>query len=463
MSTSTLLPFLYQTRTLQRLARSGAPRAWRALLHTTPTPHHVGDRPHVKPLKTRREDNSYIPFDLPDGYVHGDAAEDDAQSSSTLTPAEKDVFNRIFEEIAERRGVKTAVWPPPPELSEAAPDEGPAEPPLPPNLDNAEVFGVRTEEPQHELVQNTFNFIIQDITEPRRARRAGRAPEPKDEPAVSPDWEHALQRFPPSLRRAAKLALSTIHEDRPAQRQAIADAITTVKRIRRGPKDSDELLRKNEKPSTTAVLNEAIRREERIRVEAKMEAARSDFELWDVLEEEVFSLVHKLGIDAVPGTAADGADKKKKLPLDAYGPLYPAYLLTALRLLDTHFARTSPLALQILPRVKQLGAASYVLGVTTPFYNQLAHIMWNRYGDPAAVFDLLEEMRAAGLYCDETTRKLVLSIQQFFQGVGQGHWGPFLKEVASFPEFEFKLMPRVKHWLTTANVHIYERKKGLIV
>ncbi|KAL1837804.1 hypothetical protein VTJ49DRAFT_3391 [Mycothermus thermophilus] len=461
MSTSTLLPFLYQTRTLQRLARTGA---FRALLHSTAAPRDARDRPHVKPLKTRYEDNSYIPFQLPEGYVQ-DKGDEDAESNSTLTPAEKDVFNRIFEEIATRRGVKSAVWPPPAEPPASAPedeDAAPAQLPLP-NLDNAEVFGVRTEEPQHKLVQNTFNFIIQDITEPRRAKKAGRAPELQEEPAVSSEWDYALQRFPPSLRRAAKLALSTIHEEKPAERQSIADAITAVKRINRKPKDSDELLRKHQKPSTTSVLNEAIRREERIRVEAKMEAARSDFELWDVLEEEVFSLVHKLGIDAVPDKTTESTEKTKKLPLDAYGPLYPAYLLTALRLLDTHFARTSPLALQILPRVKQLGAASYVLGVTTPFYNQLAHIMWNRYGDPAAVFDLLEEMRAAGLYCDETTRKLVLSIQQFFQAVGQGQWGPFVREVASLPEFELTLMPRVRHWIKTANVHIYERKRGLIV
>ena len=42
-------------------------------------------------------------------------------------------------------------------------------------------------------------------------------------------------------------------------------------------------------------------------------------------------------------------------PLALYGPLYPSFLLLGLRLLDRSFAKPSPLALSILPRIKSLG------------------------------------------------------------------------------------------------------------
>lgn len=144
-----------------------------------------------------------------------------------------------------------------------------------------------------------------------------------------------------------------------------------------------------------------------------------------------------------------------------YGPLYPSYLLLALRLLDTQFARSSPLALHLLARVKELGVASYVLGVSTPFYNELARILWHRRGDPTAVFNLLEEMRVAGLYCDESTRDVVDSIDAFLQSVRQGQNGPFLGELATLPEFEFAVVPRVRHWLKTIQTHIYVRTHDL--
>jgi hypothetical protein len=453
---STLLPFLYQTRTLQRLARSGVTTpAFRALLHST-TPGR-GRSPSIKP---RRSDNTYIPFELPEGYGQEDA-ETESGIPSTITPAEQDIFNEIFEEIAKKRGLK---------LDSALPSEQAADKPgekHSPAAPTVEMFGIRTKEPSKEIVQSTFNFVIQDIAD-KRPKRVKQAELAARLPKVSPsEWEYALKRFPPSLRRAAQAALGIIHGPQPSDTKTYDQSEPAELSESRplgqppsyyNPTDSDELLRERPVPSDTdAMLHDVVRREERVRVQSKMEAARTDFELWEVLEEEVFPLVWKLGIDGSPG------DEHGKLPLDQYGPLYPAYLLEALKLFDTHFARPSPLALQILPRVKELGAASYVLGVTTPFYNELARIMWTRYGDPAAVFDLLEEMRSAGLYCDQGTLNLVKEIGAFFEEADKGKHGPFVKELASLPEFEFTLLPRVNHWLKTAHTHINERKKGLVL
>jgi hypothetical protein len=392
---------------------------------------------------------------------------------STITRQEHEIFSRIFEEIATRNATRPrpAVPPAPPpsagpESPRPAPDESAGDS-LPSRLGflKFDDLQVRTEEPNPEKVRNTVNIIVQDAAEVQsNFRRQMMRPfdplHPLEQTSAASDWEKALLRFPPSLRKAARMALGTIEEDKAAEVHGSATP-AAEQSLSIEEKPARQLDLKLD-PLAKSVQNEALRREQRNRVEAKMHAAQTDFELWDILEEEVFPLVEKLGIDEASSKAKRSRKRdKSKLPLHVYGPLYPSYLLSALRLFDTKFARSSPLALHILPRVKELGPASYVLGVSTPFYNELARILWNRYGDPTAVFNLLEEMRVAGLYCDETTRGVVQAIENFLASVGQGKWGPFLRELASLPEFEFALLPRIRHWLKTINMHIYERKHQL--
>ncbi|KAL2172260.1 hypothetical protein VTG60DRAFT_6638 [Thermothelomyces hinnuleus] len=480
MST-TLMPFLYQTRTLQRLSRTGfSTPTFRALLHSSTRTNHPRERPRsVKPARGGDD----IPFELPEGYEPPDTrsdAERDAESGirSTITPSERDVFSRIFEEIASRNkaggpALKSSTASSSKDSQARASDESEAGP-LSSGLQGskADDFGGKTAVPNAESFRNTVNIIVQDAAEVQsKARRQMHKPfdplHPLGQTSAATEWEKALLRFPPSLREAARMALGTIEEEKASQKvgTAVSDSDPNLSEEHPAGQQIDLAL----DPLSKTVQNEALRREERKRVDAKMRAAKSDFELWDVLEEEVFPLVHRLGIDEDSTKAAskrgNGSKRKRgdaaKLPLHIYGPLYPSYLLNALTLFDTQFARSSPLALHILPRVKELGPASYVLGVSTPFYNQLARVLWNRYGDPTAVFNLLEEMRVAGLYCDEGTRHVVQQIETFLASVSQGRWGPFLRELASLPEYEFAVLPRIRHWLKTIDSHIAEKRYEL--
>ncbi|KAL2132334.1 hypothetical protein VTI74DRAFT_3938 [Chaetomium olivicolor] len=494
MST-TLLPFLYQTRTIQRLSRTGVSTpAFRALLHSTTRTDSPRDRPraHGDPLQAKPRYGDEIPFELPEGYEKpGQQKESpwevdpETGMRSTITPQERDVFNRIFEEIAERnaaRSLEPSAPLPSEQLEPAAatPKElSPASPPRNLNASGMDDFAVRTKEPDSESIRNPINIIVQDAAEEytnthRHIKKPFGALHPLDQTASATEWEKALLRFPPSLRHAARMALSTIEDHRSAQKfSAPADAASsaalsepemTVEQ-RSAAAQIDLAL----DPLAKSVQNEVIRRKERTRVEALMRSAKTDVELWQVLEDEVFPMVRKLGIDEdTTSTSSKGGKRKKrsgdkKFPMHIYGPLYPAYLLTAMRLFDIQFARSSPLALHILPRVKELGPASYVLGVSTPFYNELARILWNRYGDPTAVFNLLEEMRVAGLYCDEGTRSVVSSIEHFFYSVKMGKWGPFLRELSTLPEYEYAVLPRVKHWQHVIQTHLVERRDDLQV
>ncbi|KAK4124069.1 hypothetical protein N657DRAFT_616888 [Parathielavia appendiculata] len=474
---ATLLPFLYQTRTLQRLSRTGlSTPAFRALLHSTTR----ANSPRYRPGQQKSQSND-IPFELPEGYEDPDKKSDtepfdESGVPSTITPAEQDVFSRIFEEIAARnkKGASAVAQPSPvPPINNVASTAEEHSESFSHLRPFSEVDGLEsgTKEQSSNLLRSTVEIIVQDAAEAQsNARRQIQKPfvplHPLEQTKSATEWEKALLRFPPSLRNAARMALGAIEAGKEAE--GFADTAAGRNESMSEEQRSSAEVDFDLNPLAKSVQNEALRREERNRVDAKLRAAKTDFEVWDVLEEEVFPMVRKLGIDEDPSKADPNPKRgskrktnKPQLALHIYGPLYPAYLLNALRILDTQFARSSPLALQILPRVKELGPASFVLGVSTPFYNELARILWSRYGDPTAVFNLLEEMRMAGLYCDEGTRSVVQQIEQFLASVSQGNWGPFLRELASLPEYEFAILPRIRHWLKTINVHIYERKNEL--
>ncbi|KXX73877.1 hypothetical protein MMYC01_204629 [Madurella mycetomatis] len=499
---ATLLPFLYQTRTLQRLSRAGlSTPAFRALLHSKPRGRTPRSRGRVPPP------TDAIPFELPEGYDYP-CKEDDPQSDaaylgaqwSTITPSEKHTFSRIFEEIAGRNKLRAPMAASPllddlttttsnrsseTTASPSASTEGASNAgglsALDDGFDGSDDFrdfNAKTEKSDPTSIRDTINIIVEDAAAAHTSsRRNLEKPfdklHPLEQASGAKEWEKAMLRFPPGLRKAARMALNVIESDRQAEKLTLPpdEEMSDDQRL---AAQIDLAL----DPLAKSVQNEALRRRERNRVEIRMREAKTDFELWDVLEEEVFPMIKKLDIASGEkkgterrkrsrrrkkhdGAPADASINQDKLPMHIYGPLYPVYLLRALHLLDTQFTRSSPLALSILPRVKELGAASYVLGVSTPFYNELARILWDRYGDPTAVFDLLEEMRAAGLYCDEGTRDIVADIQQYFQEVYGGMRGPFLRELMSFPEYEFAVLPRVNHWQKTIATQIVERREEM--
>ena len=236
--------------------------------------------------------------------------------------------------------------------------------------------------------------------------------------ASTEEKQAAVNRYPPALRAAAAQAIGLITTE----------------------EQSEDIYKQTSVPSSEI---ERLRQPERSRVETLMRAAKTDFELWQILEDEVFSLVSKMGLE---DPVREDSPKKKSTqpeliiddelpPLTLYGPLYPSYLLLALRLLDRSFARPSPLALSILPRIKALGLISHVLGASTVFYNELLRIVWFRHDDFRSVISLLQEMEASGLDFDVETLEVIDEIISTQIIVKRGERGETLKLLWTLPEF----------------------------
>ncbi|OHW96146.1 hypothetical protein CSPAE12_05164 [Colletotrichum incanum] len=403
MST-TLTPFLYQTRTILRT--SAALRS----LSTSAGRHHAYPR-------TRGEQS--IPFewdspadkqpDIPSGLNNAE--------KSTITPTEKFIFQNIFADIAKRSGSGGG-----------------------------------------------GGALMQDT--PQDATAA------QQEAGLESGPRHAiLSKFPRSLRRAAQAALE--------MREVQGDELSSP-RISFKPEEEDlesDLMLEAEREQAArleAARNE-IRTIEIVRLQALLDQCNTDVEVWDVLERDVFSMVAKLGISEgaqqtqpPPQTEKKGKGRLKQrkntenaepsLSMDSHGPLYSMHLLQGLKTLDQSFARSSALALNVLPRVKELGLASYVLGVSTPFYNELASILWYRHGDTQAVLAVLDEMQFAGLFYDQQTLRLVDTIEMALASFRRGQLGIFSKAIGTMPGYNLDVKSQVARHARRVRHNVKEQK-----
>ncbi|KAI1088057.1 hypothetical protein F5B19DRAFT_31458 [Rostrohypoxylon terebratum] len=465
---STFLPFLYYTRTILRTN----PRktvAFARALHATSRPRETG------------QDDIPFEFNVGEEAILTQPTPTEPARRSTITPTERKIFERIFADI-QARGLK-------------------------PNLPK----GSRADPATHETM-----LIMQQASQDAGQSRPATVAAPGLLAGAARDRNKALLRFPPELRAAASKALGTIHASATAFPGEEADTYTAT-----GQKveDVDEGWQTPAHSIDRSVELEAKRRPERIRVEGLIMKAKTDFELWDVLEREVFTMPARLGIDRRPraeaedvvpdgpqaeeegleidevaseseqaSDAVDGVETSenevaedaeetgdvaadadagvyypfKGLSLYVHGPLYPAYLLLALRRLDTAFSSPSPLVFSLLPRIKELGLESYILGVSTPLYNSLLELHWARRGDLVGMLHLLEEMRHCGLYFDEQTASILNQVDNSMAMMASKvSSGSFMRALMTMPEYEQSMRDRLRHWHRIVDLSIKEREQDI--
>lgn len=339
---------------------------------------------------------------------------------STITISEKLAFDRIFEDIMARQTAQ-------------APLE---------NFDSAELGhppGRKTRNKQHETLGSIMEGAVQATKRQEDLSFEGHSYSQAQE-----KMREAVDRYPAALRASAAKAIGLI--------------------------GSRAVLHEDSRNTTDDF--ESLRQPERERVEGLLRAASTDVDLWQVLEQEVFPMVAKLGIGEKPGLNSKSTKKRKgrkskgstevehqsaeesELDLAVYGPLYPSHLLLSLRLLDREFAKPSPLVLNILPRIKSLGLISHVLGASTALYNELLRIYWYRYDDLNGVARLLTEMDQAGLDFDAETLDILRDINRMQIKIKNENPNSAIRQLWSLPEFK---TGRLREWQAKIEASIEER------
>ena len=202
---------------------------------------------------------------------------------------------------------------------------------------------------------------------------------------------------------------------------------------------------------------EALQEQQYNRVEGLLCAAKTDVELWNVLEIEVFSIIRELDLDgAAANTKMKGKGVKQNSRratsilkpttgniceeidhasgLAIIGPNYPSFLVIAVRQLRQEFPSSS-LSLTILPTVKDLGRGSYVLGASTVLYNELISLAWLTYADFECIEELLQDMDNSGVDFDGNTLELLESIHDEACKACTGRFGATVAAVWEMDRF----------------------------
>ncbi|KAL8802473.1 MAG: hypothetical protein Q9182_003781 [Xanthomendoza sp. 2 TL-2023] len=374
-SASTLLPFLYQTHTIQSPAVPSL------------IPYHFYHTTSARIARSNKFSDP-IPFETDIGseedekQVFGNYANRPLRNS-TITASEKAIFERIFKEISD-------------DASKQAAKE---EDPLQNNFED--------DEPSQDDAYSDLTAIFEEAIHRTALIRRQSSIETTDKnyPEYSTrDFRSALEAFAGPGKRTMDMSILRNGED--------------VKKIQ-------------------ASIVENHRK-----VTKKISEAKTDAEIWNILETEVFCLIQEYESQRTEAEeredpkrakrnrgrpskadkeAAAAAESSKSLrareksfrEAEIQGILlsnYGDYCLAALQKLRRTYP-TSPYAMNLLPTVKRLGSISHALAASVHLYNEVLFLLWSEYNDLHGMADLIIEMGNQGIESNETTLRVLKMAQ----------------------------------------------------
>ena len=412
------LPFLYRAQTILRATTRQSRFYSKTEFQTRNVPFSKsksGLHFDHRPLNDIPFEDGQLP--IPQSNLLTDSVEEKAQTPnsrrSTLTASEKAIFSRILEEDSQRS------W-------QASTEE-----------DYLDQDPITPGDPYEDL-NAIFDLAIQELNL-REEQRAQRVVRSRANHAVMP-VKKALEEMGVH-EKPHYLSLSTEGEllkgfSRPLQ---FADGRLTQPPIG-DTEESDERLR------TACDQHRAL-------IRAMLENTSTDVEVWNILQNEVFSMIKQLHLqmdhedkllkapkgkqDKPPKSSSKAKAKAKaknrtsnalapnddtelenwQSPMSShvFSPLfteskalttntllailqanYSHYNVLALRLWRRRYP-TTPYALHLLPHIKSLGPISYVLGASANLYNEVLFVKWSQYNDLHGIADLLQEMINQGV------------------------------------------------------------------
>ena len=397
LGTVSLLPFLYQTRTI-----AGSPNLLLGPYRSCCKLHGTAWT-NTRDSATRSRD--FIPFE--DDHRPGAELENDPRPTgkgSTITASEQAIFDRIFkrqaQEAAKQRFAKVREDELEPEEEGEGRYRGIG--------DISAIFDTAVEElDQREKAE--ANSKIEHSKAPRTFPQ---------QPARIADVLPLLSESPSSSHRDVSAGARSFHA---------ADARHEMMGDSKSLKDLEE------------TKEAAVHQSEEVC--KALTSAKTDTGLWGAFSKHVLNLVSDLKAKIATEEAAKKTKENVKGRRRAVDPKrlhddrlsaevllytlqcnYSYFALTAQRSLRRNFP-LSPYCLQVLPAIKREGSLSRVLGVSTALYNEIMLIKWTQYRDLHGVADLLEEMQGQGLEGNDVTLRLLQSIGSMRRSEKKGNDG----------------------------------------
>lgn len=378
---TTLLPFLYQTRSIQTFAKA----------------HKKAQRNQSRPTNERSTTShgADIPFENVAESQPGEKNEATAaEDGSTLSATEQAAFAQLFDKLASGR----------------------------------------TNRPSAHPV----------------ALRSKPSKQPQSRGSKVRSREAALARLPPSLRSIAEAAGVNIGVEQAGQEQEITSG---AQHGQKPPSDEEEL--------DEAFEQEVLGHFDSIR--KLIEEQRTDMDVWNVLQNEVFKPLEALDLDGnqdrkqqkdaqdsspQAGTTkvksnADSTTKagKKKAasqpePLSTTNPEVLVYSLPQIMVFTLEHIHTkypaSPLCLSLLPHLRRLSRTAHLLSLTPALYAAVLRITWTRTNSPHRIVAILQEMETEGVELERAVLASLTKILEEADAMKAGKWGKAVQMVSGF-------------------------------
>ncbi|KAF2853919.1 hypothetical protein T440DRAFT_552532 [Plenodomus tracheiphilus IPT5] len=289
--------------------------------------------------------------------------------------------------------------------------------------------------------------------------------EEDEEPAVSLDkvFDDVLKGKPALEARAGTRRTPPNRTKRPS-----IDAQTT---------DKDTSKSQSTSSTKKAALElKQLRTAELERFTHLLSTAKTDLELWHILEAQVFHPVRLLDLEdtltpkthqkALTSRLKNPRSKQDQKPKDNTATTttaatthleetdqtnkrilfqnFPHYLIHAITTLRSSFP-TSTLPLSLLPTLKQLGRSAYALGATTTLYKHLLRTAWLQHASYHAIDALLTEMHNSAVEFDAEILALLDSIIKEHNMARSGVFGREMLMVYGLEMFD-EGARKVKMW-----------------
>lgn len=191
--------------------------------------------------------------------------------------------------------------------------------------------------------------------------------------------------------------------------------MTLAKQSRERRKVTEERLAEEGKSYNPVVAQQGA---ELRRIEKALNRAPSDFAIWDVLESDVFPKLTILDEEQkaeVPAKDQLARQEKVTSPNSLHrhdfirripSHTFQSIFLLAIRLLCRRTSYT-PLATNLLARIKSHSPIAHVLGTNAQIYNEILAYNWRIHTDIAAMLSHLHEMHVAGLAMNNETLAII--------------------------------------------------------
>jgi hypothetical protein len=355
----TLLPFLYQTATIQQ---------WKPAARPT-TRRNISSRSSAPP----RDD---IPFADADGNLPPTVEEVQASRKTTITDTERAAFEKLYKTFKTQGQGRRK-------------EDGEHE-----ELDQmADEYYEDDEEGSSKSLDKVFEEALQGGT-PRDRRGLTPRTKPLESPAPAKEVSSTEPATPQQRKRmAVKAEKDRMRKLRSEERDRVDNLLKTAQTDR-------ELW---------AILNnEVLDPLRKLNLDAPIPPTKK--------EHPKPSTGSTKTRNKKPPTTPASFDT------NILFPNYPQHLLTALTALRVNFP-ASPLPLTILPTIKSLGRSSYALGATSQLYKHLLRTAWLQQSSYSLIDTLMSDMEANIVEFDSGILEVLDGVVREHEAARQGKLG----------------------------------------